>query len=101
MATTTDFEEWIEAVDPDDYEEIYALYNVVKDEEGEMGFSCSRKGEQLFITYSQYKGPNETLLISSEKAKEYFLKWYEKKFCKEMDIESWYGMERAMHNPNA
>jgi hypothetical protein len=101
MATTTKFEDWIDAVNPDDYEEIYALYNAVKNEESEMGYKCSRKGNQLFITYSQYEGPNETLLLSGTNAKEYFLEWYEKKFCKEMDIESWYGMERAINNPNA
>ena len=101
MGTTTDFETWVDIVDPDDFEEIYALYSAISNEENAMGYECNRKGDKLFITYNQYKGPNETLLLSGVKAKEYFLVWFEKKFCDEMDIESWYGLERAKNNPHA
>ena len=95
MATITDFAAWLEQANPDDHEEVYALYRAVADEE-EMGlYECSRNARgQLFVKANH---TDDTLMIASASAKALFLQKMEEQYCDDpSDMESWYGYKRAM-----
>ncbi len=99
MATTTSFEEWLEAADPDDFEIIYALYQAVSERETYDPWQISINGDRLFVKCGFTK---DTLMLASEKACNSFLSLILKKYCRDFDdIESWYGYERNMNNPKA
>ena len=99
MATTTDFNKWLEAADPDDFEIIYALYQAVEERETNDPWQISLKGEKTFMTCGFAQ---DTLMLASEKARNSFLSLILNKYCGDFgDIESWYGYERNMHNPKA
>jgi hypothetical protein len=99
MATTTDFSIFLEEADPDGFEEVYALYQAVKNEEEYGLYECTKNSDgKLFIKANH---TSSTLLIASEKAKKLFLDTIEKKFCEDMDIESWYGLHNGLSNPHA
>jgi len=98
MATITDFDAWLDSVDPDDYKEVYCLYKSVEECEEWGMYSTSENNGKLFV-----KGPvGDTLMLASEKAKKTFLNILEDRYCDDgMDIESWYGFMRAMKNDKA
>ena len=100
MPTTTDFDFWLSSnVDNDDYKDIYSLYQAVESEESEWNWKITRNKGGLFV-----KGAGNLILcIASEKAKYYFLKTIEKKYCDngEMDMELWYAYKEDMHSDNS
>jgi len=99
MATTTSFEEWLDAADPDDFEIIYALYQAVSERETYDPWQISMNRDRLFVKCGFTK---DTLMLASEKACNSFLSLISKKYCGDFDdIESWYGYERNMNNPKA
>ncbi|MBX3640261.1 MAG: hypothetical protein KF888_07080 [Nitrosomonas sp.] len=93
MATITDFEAWLDQADPDDHEEVYALYRAVSDVD-ELGmYKCTINNGKYFV-----KGDHteDTLMLASEKAHSAFLQAINSRFEIEGDIEGWYGYKRAM-----
>lgn len=96
MATIKDFDAWLEEANPDDFEEIYALYCTVKDEESSAWYQCSRsKDKQRFFI----KGSNteDTLMLLSDKAKASFLSLIVSRYCdRDNDMEMWYDFKRSM-----
>lgn len=93
MATITDFNKWLNEVDPDNHEEIYALYRAVIDIDQNGMYECSVNNGKYFV-----KGDHtiNTLTLASEKAYSAFLKEINARFELEGDIEGWYGFKRAM-----
>ncbi|NIA11948.1 MAG: hypothetical protein GWP10_20055 [Nitrospiraceae bacterium] len=93
MATITKFDVWLDEADPDDHEEVYALYRAVSDVDQFGMYKCSVNNGKYFV-----KGDHteDTLMLASEKAREAFFKAMKTRFGIEGDIESWYGYKRAM-----
>lgn len=93
--TVTDFEEWICQVDPDGHEEVYALYNVVKNGESDGFFHVdfTLRNTHMFIWLEH----TDKLMLTA-KAREYFPEWLTQKYCGEFDMESWYGYQCAVKN---
>lgn len=90
--TTSGFEEWFGDNEPDDFEDIYALYNAASSRETFGTYEVKTSGEKTFIT-----GPISTLALLSEKARTAFLaKIEDLKDDPDMDMESWYGFKRAI-----
>lgn len=97
MTDTPDFNVWLDENEPDGHEEIYALYQSVDERESVGVWDVKIQGDKTFIT-----GPFGTLQLLSEKARLAFLRKVESlKSDPDMDMESWYGFERNMANPNA
>ncbi len=94
MATITNFNDWLDDnVDGNDYNDVYSIYHAVSEESDFGGFEVSKNSSgRLFVS-----GPGEdTLMISTEKAIETFLKTIESRYCDEMDIEGYYYFHHAM-----
>ena len=70
MATTTDFQEWLDNLDETNIEEIYCLYDSIVGVTQMGGFSCSQKDARLFIKTDQN---DSTLMLASGKAVKAFL----------------------------
>lgn len=97
MTNTTDFDVWLEENDPDGHEEIYALYQAADERESYGLWEVKTQGDKTFIV-----GSAGTLQLLSEMARQKFVQRVNAlKSDPEMDMESWYGFERAMANPNA
>ncbi len=96
MSTTTDFQEWLDNVELEDYEEIYSLYRAVKDG-GSFGiFSVQRArggGERWIVTAANL---DQSLLLGSADAKKTFLVHLTKAHCGEMEMEGWYSYKHSM-----
>lgn len=70
MATTTDFQEWLDNLDDNDIENIYFLYESVVGETEMGGFKCTNNHGKVFIK----NGDNDqTLMLVSGKAVKAFL----------------------------
>jgi hypothetical protein len=95
MSATTNFEEWLEQVDPN-HHEVWAIYQTVVHEESNIPFKLSKKGDTLFIEY-----PEAGSLMITAKGNNTFLRILEEKYCEGMDVESWYGLECALENEKA
>ncbi|HGS5167953.1 TPA: hypothetical protein ACMDUA_005310 [Vibrio harveyi] len=95
MATITDFDLWVDAADADGFEEVYALYQAVSDRDDVGLFKCEEKNGRFFVTANHVE---DTLLLASDEAYDYFLVYIEKRFDigSVGDMESWYGYQRAM-----
>lgn len=94
MATITDFEGWLDQAGPETTEETYALYQCVAEEEDYGIYRCQKgKDGKLFVKCATGE---DTLMLASDKAKQSFLSLVTKKYCNDVDIESWYGFRRAM-----
>jgi hypothetical protein len=92
MTDTSDFEVWLAENEPDGHEDIYSLYQAVECREDYGIWSVKVRGEKTFVT-----GPEGTLQLLSEKARQAFLKEVEAlKDDDELDMESWYGFHDAM-----
>ncbi len=96
MATTTNFQEWIDSITNDDIEEIYCLYECI---EGvtEMGaFKCTQKNDMLFV---QNRDNGLTLMLSSEKAIKMFLDLLDKTYGDDFgDVYGNYNFYRSMED---
>ncbi|HBS86442.1 MAG: hypothetical protein A2W91_19700 [Bacteroidetes bacterium GWF2_38_335] len=98
MATTSNFKEWVDFVELENYEEIYCIYRSVSDIDEWGAFKCTEKktskGSMYFLKCDYC---DDTLMLASEKAREYFLKYIESTYVKsDMDIEGWYYFNREM-----
>lgn len=70
MATTTDFQEWLDNLDETSIEEIYCLYESVVGVTQMVGFNCSQNNGRLFIKTDQN---DSTQMLASGKAVKAFL----------------------------
>ena len=95
MATTTDFDTWLEEnVDGTDYNDVYSIFQAVNNLTDMGGFEVKKNSNgRIFVSNGL---SDETLMISSDAAKETFLKMIEDKYCEDMDIEGYYTFHRAM-----
>ena len=96
MATITDFEAWLEQADPDDHEEVYALYRAIEDGDSFGIYECkaSPDGKKWFLKGGHTE---DTLMLASDKAKNAFRSLIEKKYGDgELDMEAWYHYKRNM-----
>ncbi len=101
--STTDFESWLDAADPDGTEEVYALYDGVLNEEGDGLYSVTRRGDQVIVGVGHV---DDKLVLASPKAKSAFLRCVRDRYMnstndEDWDAESWYGFQRNMDNPKA
>ena len=97
MATITDFDTWIAGSLLIDYNEVYCLYRSVHDIDEFDSFKTSKKvqaGKTKYFVTCDYL--SDTLMLASDKAREYFLDKLEKQFAGEMGMEGWYAYNRAM-----
>jgi len=98
MATITDFNAWLSGVDIEDHNEVYCIYQAVKQIEEWGGYTCTErqtsKGEMYFLKCNYI---DEILMLASDKARNAFLKHLEVTYAGEdMDIESWFYFKEAM-----
>ena len=69
MATTTEFDAWLDVNDPETEQEKDDLINSVQNVQAVGDFSTTKKGDKLFV-----KGwVDDTLLLASEKARLAFI----------------------------
>lgn len=95
MATITEFESWLDSADPDDHEEVYALYQAVSNSENAGIYTCSENKGKYFLKADHV---DDTLMLASDKARSAFLSAVDFRFgiAEFGDIEGWYGYKRAM-----
>jgi len=96
---TTDFDEWLGEAAPEGHEEVYSLYKTVSTGEGWGSYSTTTRGQQRFVI-----GPGgQVLVLASAKAVKAFLAKIEDEYKddKELDMESWYGLQRTMASDNS
>lgn len=92
---TTDFDSWLDLAQPNNPEEVSALYEAV-DTVSDYGlFKCSVNNEKYFVTASHV---DETLMLASMKARIAFLKFITDKYVTDGfgDVHSWSMFHRAM-----
>lgn len=96
MTTITDFEAFLDQAEPDDHEEVYALYKAVEDCTDMTWYECVEAPNGKWIVSS----PNaeDKLLLASQQAKDAFLHLVSERYIddQDQDIEGWYGYKRAM-----
>ncbi len=97
MATITDFNEWINAVELEDYNDVYCVYKSITELQEWGGFTgtmrTTSKGNMYFIKCSYM---DDILMLASDKAKDAFLTTLEKRFAGDMTIEGWYDFSYSM-----
>ncbi|MDS4031853.1 MAG: hypothetical protein RKO66_17535 [Candidatus Contendobacter sp.] len=96
MGTITDFDSWLDQADPDDFEEVYALYKAVETGEEYGIYSCKVSPDRTkwFVKAGHTE---DTLMLASEKAKGHFLSTIHRRYGDaELDMESWYHYKRNM-----
>lgn len=77
MATTTDFQEWLDNLDDTDIEDIYNLYESIAHKTQMGSFKCSENNGRLFVTNGDN---NQTLMLASDLAANTFLKKLDKDY---------------------
>lgn len=91
MQTITDFKVWIEGSDLENYSDVYCLYKSVEGIDEWGAFSTTQretsKGNMYFVKCDYL---DEVLMLASDKARDYFMEYLEKKYAGEMDMEGWY-----------
>jgi hypothetical protein len=94
MATTTEFDAWLDANDPETAVDKEDLINSVQNAQTVGDHSTTRKGDRFFV-----KGlADDTLLLASEKARSAFIA-QARRIKVPDDLEE--GYQRNMNNPNA
>ena len=96
MKITTDFENWLNAVEPDDHHEVYSLYKAVR-ECSPFGIFDVRPakgpGDRWIVSASHV---SEGLLLASSKAREAFLSQIAETYCdSDLDMESWHSFKHS------
>ncbi|QJY38210.1 hypothetical protein HOO69_16720 (plasmid) [Vibrio europaeus] len=95
MSTITDFDAWLDMVDLEDHEEVYALHQAVSGCEHFGMYKIQENRGKIFVTANHI---DDTLMLASEDARRYFLTVLEKRsgISEFGDIEGWHGFHRAM-----
>ena len=99
MKTTKDFEEWINALNPEDHE-IEPLYQSVKNPELEGLFRIQPVGGNGEVWMVTAPHVDLALILGSQKARNAFLLHLEQTFCRGEDMEGWTGLVQAMSKDN-
>jgi hypothetical protein len=93
----TDFETYLSAIDADNLNEIFNLYQAIECVSEFEPFNCIKNGDLYNVTCPHVNEPLEL----TEKSRIYFLKYLDEKYAGEdWDIESRLGFEEAMANDN-
>jgi Holliday junction resolvase len=83
---------WLESMDLDEYEDIYALYTTVRYKNNYGAFTYDETDKiAIGCTYIEGK-----LILENEDEYVQFLNLIEQEYMDDMDAESWYGFKRAM-----
>ena len=77
MATTNDFQDWLDNLDDTDIEEIYNLHESITHKTQMGSFKSSENNGRLFVTNGDN---NQTLMLASELAVKTFLKKLNKNY---------------------
>lgn len=95
MEPTTDFELWLEGIELEDHQEVYALYRSVRDCDvyGLFSVKPARGADSWLVTASH---SDEPLLLASTRAKDALLDLLERSHCGDLDMEGWYSFKQAM-----
>jgi hypothetical protein len=94
MATTTDFQEWLDNLEDNDIEDIFCLYDSIVCVSEMGGFKCSQKNGMLFI---QSGDNDQTLMLASGKAVKAFLDKLDKEYGGEFGwVGGHYNFVQAM-----
>jgi hypothetical protein len=93
MATTTNIQSWLEFIEPENYEEIYALYCSVIDNEELGGFKCISVGNNYHVTHASC----DDTLVLTKSSKVFFLNLIQTTYVdSDMGIEGWFDYKRSM-----
>jgi uncharacterized protein (DUF4415 family) len=95
--TSSHFNDWLDAADPEGAQEVYDLYQAVEDETSEGIWEIEQAHDGLILK----AGHVENSLTIPFDQKEDFLSLIENTYCRGMAIESWYGVQRNLENPHA
>lgn len=99
MASTTNFDEWLDNVDPSYYTDTYALHEAVDGETEFAGFNAVRAANGSLIVTDPTNV--QTLVLISETAKQAFLNLICARYVEGgMDIGAWYAMNQANDSDN-
>lgn len=93
--TITDFKAWLDGLDLEDFNDVYSLYRAVQDCDDWGTFTCT-KHESADKWFVKELGSDVTLLLASEKARDYFLEHLTRTNCGELEMEGWYAYHHAM-----
>lgn len=85
--------DWLNAIDLENYEEIYSLYRAVADKDNYGLFEVQERQNKLIVKASHI---DETLEFDSEEELKKFADLIEEEYMDDMDPEGWYGFHRAM-----
>ena len=93
MASTTNFDDWLDEVDPSHYADAFALHQAVSSVSSFAAFDAKRANNGSIIV----SAPNSTdLVLVSDEARTAFLKLIHVRFVEAgMDIGAWYAMNQA------
>lgn len=94
MASTTDFQEWLDGTDLSDYNDVYSLYYSVYNVESFGSYTTVKTANNGYVVTSC--DIDMSLFLATEKAREAFLKKVEDDYCKGMGIEGYYAFYHAM-----
>jgi len=84
---------WLDAVELENYEEIYCLYRIAFDK-GDMGLFKVEEENGKFILSASHV--DEKLEFENEKELHDFANFIEEEYMEDMGAEGWYGYHRAM-----
>ena len=94
MATTTNFDGWLDNVDTSDIEDVHSLYEAVNTKSYMGGFTVSEKETKLFI---KDESTGETLMLVSEESIKSFLNILDYRFGGDFNsVHSQRDFARAM-----
>lgn len=95
MIVTTDFQRFLDGVEPESPQEVYALYTAAE--------KCSSfgiydvkpaTGSDRWIVSAPHS--DEGLLLNSSQVKNAFLSWLTRAYCGDLDMESWSSLEHSI-----
>ena len=98
MATTMDFDDWLECTDLSDYNDVYSLYRSVADLMTYGGYNTVQAPNGAYILTAD--DVEDSLCLATDKARDAFLKTIEYRYCDDMDIEGYYAFHREMEKDN-
>jgi hypothetical protein len=96
MDTTLDFHKWLVGAQPEGYEEPYSLFRAVNNGTSFGIYNVKRlkgSGDRWIVTAPHL---SVGLLLASMLAKESFLLHLTRTYCRDLDMESWYGYMHSM-----
>ena len=96
MITISDFADWLDQVELEDYDEIDSLYRTVDSlsNYGIFLIAAAKGVDNGWILTAEFC--DAALHIQSEKARKTFLSLIETRYCEGMSEEAWYDFHRSM-----